>query len=617
MLGTAMLLLEAACDAGRSDFADPLDYLFTAPRGRFLQISSYDTTGGNRDRLELAAGDSAVLADVPGPGVITRLWITVSSRDPHYLRRIALKMYWDDEETPSVYVPLGDFFGNGFTKSQRAGAVLGMSSGGFYSYLPMPFARRARIVAENGTGREIDAFYFNLELVQVERLPDGMPTLHAWWNRDIRTDRPRPHVVLDAHGSGRFIGLSLNAESYDDELEFLEGDESFWVDGEFRGQGTGTEDYFNAGWYFDQGPFQAPFHGLVLKDESRGRIAAYRWQIPDPVDFRDSILVLLEHGHANQVVADYATVAYWYQAEPHAVLPPLPPPGKRLRLSRKIPVRAVLASDLSVRRQGTGATVTVPVPRFDRYEVYVFPLGGPGLETVRYRLHGNPAHSADLGAQDSGTVLEPVSLGEVAAESEVRIEMEPADAPLPAGVLASPVPEWPTAWNVVGPFPNPRILGTDISPALDSVYEPETDPSLDAVYRTSGGERVHWRSVHTGADGQVRLNPLFTPNDWVAAYGQVFLFSPTARRATLLLGADDAHELWLNGAQVSQRQGRNISHADDIAVDVRLNAGWNRLLIKVADLDGGWAFQVRVADPDGDLRWSVRASPGSTGSLRP
>lgn len=76
---------------------------------------------------------------------------------------------------------------------------------------------------------------------------------------------------------------------------------------------------------------------------------------------------------------------------------------------------------------------------------------------------------------------------------------------------------------------------------------------------------------------------------------------------TLLLGADDAHVLWVNGERHSERQGRHIiSVPDDVAVSVRLRAGWNRVLLKIADLDGGWAFQLRAADPSAELRWSAR-----------
>ncbi len=606
----ASAVIACGCDDSRRQH-DPLQYLFRPPAGRFLQVSSYDTTGGNRDRLELASGDSATLLDVTGPGVITRIWITVSSQDPHYLRRIALRIYWDGETEPSVALPLGDFFGNGFEKAHFGSLLHGVSSGGFYSYLPMPFRSRARIVIDNGTGLEIDAFYYQIGLVQLERMSGDMPTLHVWWNRTIRTDRAEPHVAIDVRGSGRFVGLSLNAESYLNTLDFLEGDEAYVVDGEFRGQGTGTEDYFNSGWYFDRGTFAAPYHGLVMKDESRGRIAAYRWHIPDPIDFAESLRVELEHGHANEEVADYATVAYWYQREPHVSLPPLPPADRRRTLDVKIPPGALLGRDLTVREQETHVVLGGGVARPDRYEILVYPVGGPGLGSATFQLVGDQSRTVDLAARDPWTIISPVSLGSTAADSQIWISMTPAEAQVPAAVWARPIRRWATEWNVVGPFPNPRVLSTELSPALDSVFSPEGDPSLATAYVLRPGERLTWKRVVASPDGQVRLNPHFTPNDWVAAYAQAFLHAPSAREAILLLGADDAHVLWVNGERVSARQGRHISRADDIEVHVRLQAGWNRVLIKVADLDGGWAFQMRVADPRDELRWSADAGRGS------
>jgi hypothetical protein len=166
--------------------------------------------------------------------------------------------------------------------------------------------------------------------------------------------------------------------------------------------------------------------------------------------------------------------------------------------------------------------------------------------------------------------------------------------------------DWADEWNIVGPFQNPRLLGTEISLAMDSVYGPEVDPSLNATYSTPLGGEVRWTSARISPDGQVRLNPHFRPNDWVVAYAQAFLYSPDDRSVTLLFGADDAHALWVNGERISERQGRHISRPDQLEVTTPVNAGWNRILLKVADLDGGWAFQMRVADPDGVHRWSAR-----------
>jgi len=600
ILVTALIVV--ACGGDRT-FA-PLDLMVRPPEGRFVQVSSTDTTGGNADRLVLGVGERATLLDRTGPGIIQRIWITVSSPSRDYLRRIALEMYWDGEDAPSVLVPLGDFFGNGFDKRHYTALAMGESSGGFYCYLPMPYHTHARIVVVNETGRPVDAFYYQIGLVEPDHVASEVPTFHATWRRTARTDDRSPHEVIAARGRGLFVGLSLNAESYSDNLWFLEGDETYWVDGELRGQGTGTEDYFNGGWYFNEGAFAAPFHGVVLKDEERGRIAAYRWHLTDPVRFRDSLRITIEHGHANAEVADYATVAYWYQHEPHRPLGPLSPGIERRVLGVKIPPGAVWLDSIADEPVSGSSTLEFEVGRPDRYRVLVYPVGRPQGGRVTIGVEGGRSVTTSLEAADSATIMAAVDLGTVGVSDSLRLHISGERTAIPAAVEFRPAYEWAMDWNVVGPFPNPRMGATELSPALDSVYGPEHDPSLDARYPTVGGSSG-WKRVRASDDGQVRLNSLFEPNDWVAAYAMAFVRSPDERDVTLLIGADDAHALWLNGESVSTRQGRHIAQPDDVAVNVRLRAGWNRVLLKVADLDGGWAFQMRVADPEGVLRWGA------------
>jgi len=195
-----------------------------------------------------------------------------------------------------------------------------------------------------------------------------------------------------------------------------------------------------------------------------------------------------------------------------------------------------------------------------------------------------------------------------AREDRVSVTLT-SDHPFPIALYPVPLRRWAFEWLVTGPFPNPQTVGTEYSPALDSVYAPQVDPDPAREYRLPSGIGTRWRRVSADSSGYVRLNPHFDPSDWVAAYAQAFLFAPEDGAWTLLLGADDAHQLWVNGELVSWRQGRNISVPDDLEVPVTLRAGWNRVLLKVADLDGGWAFQLRAADPSGALRWSIR--PGS------
>jgi hypothetical protein len=111
------------------------------------------------------------------------------------------------------------------------------------------------------------------------------------------------------------------------QLGYLEGDERIFIDGETSPSiiGTGTEDYFSSGWYYDTGEYSAPYHGVPIKDAERGRISTYRWHIEDPIPFRQRLRFDIEHGGTNDASGvEYASVAFWYQTHPHAAFPPLP-----------------------------------------------------------------------------------------------------------------------------------------------------------------------------------------------------------------------------------------------------------------------------------------------------
>ncbi|MBP1656668.1 MAG: hypothetical protein H6Q31_1269 [Bacteroidetes bacterium] len=244
--------------------------------GRLMQLSSGDTTGGNTDFVAIQPGKTAVIADIPGPGMIVGMWFTIMSSDKHFLRRMVLRAYWDGETSPSVEVPVGDFFGTGFAYKHYITPFLGMSSGGYYCYFPMPFARSARMEIVNETGQEVQSFYYHINYRQLTQPPSpDIAYFHAVWHREPRTQPGQPYLILEAKGKGHLVGVNMNMQGIDNGMQYLEGDEMVYVDGEKRPslQGTGTEDYFNGGWYFNKGEFAAPYHGLILKDDTLDRIA--------------------------------------------------------------------------------------------------------------------------------------------------------------------------------------------------------------------------------------------------------------------------------------------------------------------------------------------------------
>ena len=330
-------------------------WLTLQPGVKSLRVSSFDKSGGNNDRLEkIPQGERRTLADIKGPGQITHIWVTIAPPPPTVSRHdIILRMYWDDETTPSVEAPIGEFFGQGWNESYPM-AALPLAAGpregrAMVSYFPMPFRSRARIEIENDTGRTIDAFYYyvDYESMPAGALPAETPYFHAWSNHQdtdaqsygenewglLGPEQKNPtgagnYLVADIAGRGHYVGVNYYVHS-PSTMWYGEGDDLFQVDGEpWPGSlhGTGTEDYFNTSWSPDA-LYQHPFFGYARVDGETGwlgRTHVYRFHLTDPVRFQTSLRASIEHGHDNNLTLDLATVAYWYQLEPHKPYPAFP-----------------------------------------------------------------------------------------------------------------------------------------------------------------------------------------------------------------------------------------------------------------------------------------------------
>ncbi|MGC8571579.1 MAG: glycoside hydrolase family 172 protein [Caldivirga sp.] len=285
------------------------------------------------DYYSVPAHGKLTLLDVSSPGVIASLWLTVAGgfskpAVKDYLRRLIIRAYWDGESSPSIEAPLSCFFGSCYSTNtiteyhHYSSLVMGTTSGGFYTFLPMPF-KRAIIEVENCSDLDVDHLYYMIgyyEGVDVS----SMGRLHAVWRSENPTELGKPYLILEALGQGHYVGTVLAMEGLSQAnppsggLGFLEGNMMIYADGELAYGSTGTEDYFLSGWYFIKGPFNAPFHGLVIKDEERFRILAYRFHIPDSIPFQRELRVMIHHGEYDEVLARYESVAYWYQVEPHS-----------------------------------------------------------------------------------------------------------------------------------------------------------------------------------------------------------------------------------------------------------------------------------------------------------
>jgi hypothetical protein len=265
--------------------------------------------------------------DHKGAGVLRRWWLTIAPRniiDVH--RSLIIRCYWDGEKEPSVEVPVSDFFGMGFGKwKDYISLPLNMTSGGYNSYWPMPFNKSAYITVENRGKTPVTSFYYNIDIRTYDRLSNDALYFHAQYKQE-RSIAGKPLTILETNGRGHYVGTLLSMQPQQgSHLGYLEGDEMIYIDGERTPSiiGTGTEDYFSSGWYYDTGEYGAPYHGVTLKDDS-GRINTYRWHIEDPIPFKKSLRFNIEHGGTNDMPGvEYTSVAYWYQDHPHSPFPVL------------------------------------------------------------------------------------------------------------------------------------------------------------------------------------------------------------------------------------------------------------------------------------------------------
>jgi hypothetical protein len=288
--------------------------------------------------VRIPAKSTFTLAEIDGPGAIQQIWMTPTGT----WRFSILRFYWDDEETPSIECPVGDFFASGWGKfAQLSSLPICVNPGSaFNCYWEMPFRRKCRITMENIADDEMVLYYqINYTLTDI---PDDAATLHAQFRRSNPLTYKDVHTIVDGiQGKGHYVGTYM-AWGVNNTGWWGEGEIKFFLDGDQHPTicGTGTEDYFCGSYNFDTGgqytAFTTPHAGLhqVIRPDgtyqSQQRFGMYRWHIMDPVRFDNDLKVTIQalgwrsKGRYLPLQDDIASVAFWYQTEPHAPFPALP-----------------------------------------------------------------------------------------------------------------------------------------------------------------------------------------------------------------------------------------------------------------------------------------------------
>ncbi len=263
------------------------------------QVSTYDRSK-RRKTVSVPRGRTVVVADVQGAGTIQSLWLTFPGWfwahwdedgpvSQTILKTLILRIFWDGAATPAVESPVGDFFGNGLCEvSNFSSLYFGMSSGGFYSRFPMPFRQGFRVEVENRDATIDTVLFCSILYQETDTVPDDQAYFHAQF-RTGSYDGSGPMNICAVEGKGHFAGLTFSAQCRSrNTFRFLECPEAVYVDEDWeqpRYMGTGLEDYFLGGWYFREGEFTGPYHGVAARDPFNSSIALYRVHERDAVRF--------------------------------------------------------------------------------------------------------------------------------------------------------------------------------------------------------------------------------------------------------------------------------------------------------------------------------------------
>lgn len=282
-----------------------------------------DASGDALHEIETATapGESSDVFEFDGFGVINSIKIWPDQRDDASLENVWLEIYWDGEAQPSVRAPLGEFFGSGLGEYEMRSLPIGMIPGGYYyCYFPMPFANRATVKIVNENSNDFSAKW---AIGCAEEKYEGVGTIcgrfRATWREENPTSDAIDFQMLNADCAGKFVGETYTMRSVGTTARnYLEGDERIHFDGSRSPAiyGTGTEDYYNSGWYFLYGTNTLPMHGNPTHEtDVTDRTGVYRVHPFDFLPFHSNFHFGIEHGPQNDVVGNHTCVSYWYGAD--------------------------------------------------------------------------------------------------------------------------------------------------------------------------------------------------------------------------------------------------------------------------------------------------------------
>ena len=289
-------------------------------------ISSY--TAGSKAKIKsykkeisLSPTSSATVFQTNRPGRIVGLRFSPAGVFKSKARDILIKVYFDNDKKPAILSPAGDFFGYAWGAPAMKSLFVGTSGGADYCYYPMPFDKSAKIqlVSERKLGPPLD---IKVEvLVAPVRRSQDEGKFYALWRRENPTTKGKPFTFIETKGKGHLVGCIQQSQGFESgNTYYFEGDDQTTIDGQLVIHGTGSEDFYNGGWYDVPGRWETkrsfPLSGCLGYYKHLGRTSGYRLMIGDAYAFEKSILQTIEHAPTeNSLLNDYCGVTYLYSKE--------------------------------------------------------------------------------------------------------------------------------------------------------------------------------------------------------------------------------------------------------------------------------------------------------------
>jgi hypothetical protein len=240
--------------------------------------------------------------------------------------KILLTAHWDNDRKNALQLPVHNFFGFAFGKPAMQSMILGSDKNKLYSYLPMPFDRSAELhlkYEKGDAGAEEVQVSGTIYYTEDKRDIANEGKLYAQTRREYNIPQATPHLIANVKGRGHYVGTILQTQGLEEgSTYYFEGDDRTFIDGKLKLHGTGSEDYFNGGYYAVMDKWDRrmslPIHGSLAYDLMTSRTGGYRFFLTDKLNFNDSLRLTIEHQPEDKinVRTDYTSVGLFYADDP-------------------------------------------------------------------------------------------------------------------------------------------------------------------------------------------------------------------------------------------------------------------------------------------------------------